>query len=163
MSLLEETANSQCQRRRRRRRLFRRLYHHLCLLLAPCATCLWTTNRQTRSDPRARIALPARLSRKRWHRPWCIAPSTGWRSTGGRTGHSQGTTRSAAQRRLAPQRVVLPNAARRPAQGSICLGLGLGVPPSALAPPAIAANYAHQTLGALCAQGLLGQARGVLR
>ena len=57
---------------------------------------------------------------------------------------------------------VLSNAACRPAQGSIRLGLGLGLRPSAPAPPAIAAGYAHQTRGASCAQGLRGPAPAVL-
>ena len=61
--------------------------------------------------------------------------------------------------RLAPRRpggvrvrraVVLPNTTRLPAQGSISLGLRLGVLPSALAPPAIAAGYAHQDRVLMC-------------
>ena len=45
--------------------------------------------------------------------------------------------------------IVLPNATRSTAPGSIRLGLGLRARPSALGQPAIAAGYAHQEYGAL--------------
>ena len=61
--LFKAKANRPCPQRRRRRRLFRSL--RLCLLLAPCAACPWTTNRPSprRRGPRARSAPPARSSR----------------------------------------------------------------------------------------------------
>ena len=49
-----------------------------------------------------------------------------------------------------------PGASRPPCTGSIRVGLGLGVRPSALDQPAITAGYAHQARGALCAQRLRG-------
>ena len=76
------------------------------------------------------------------------------------------TPRAQEGRRLAQRRpggvrvrraVVIPDAAPRPPQGSIRLGLELGVRPSAQAPQEIAAGYAHQERGALWAQGLRGR------
>ena len=58
------------------------------------------------------------------------------------------TPRARQGPRLAPRRVVLPNPACRPAQGSLRLGLALGVRPYVPAPLAIAASYLHQTRGA---------------
>ena len=61
--LFKAKANRPCPQRRRRRRLFSSL--RLCLLLAPCAACPWTTIRPPprRRGPRARSAPPARSSR----------------------------------------------------------------------------------------------------
>ena len=113
-----------------------------------------------RRGRRARSASQARWSRKRRHSPLSTAPSTGWRSTSGKTGHSTGTTTGSATSRGrtsptdsdGPSPYPTPLAAPRKDQ---YIGLGLRVLPSAPAPPAIAAaaGYAHQERGALCAQG----------
>ena len=66
---------------------------------------------------------------------------------GGVRAAERATPRARQGPRLAPRRVVVSNAACRPAQGSIRLVLGLGLRPSAPAPPAIAAGYAPSNTG----------------
>ena len=89
--------------------------------------------------------------RKRRHRPPYTALNTGWRSTSGRMGHylgpcplpghgwlREGRRRSGSVR--VSRAIVLPNAARSTAQGSILLRLGIRARPSAQGPLAIAAE-----------------------
>ena len=162
--------NHPCPRHHRCRRLFRRLSRRLCLLVGQCAAWPWRSNNLT---PRRRCRLAPRPRRKSGRRGSAGIPHRlllpvrdggVWAAElvtpGAREGRRLVLQRQAYVR--ARRAVVLPNAARRPAQGSICLGLGLGVRPSAPVPPAIAACYTHQALGASCAQGLWGPAPAVL-
>ena len=89
--LFKAKANSPCPQRRRRRRLFRVRSLRLCLLLAPCAACPWTTNRPPprRRGPRARSAPPARSSRCPPPRARCNTSRNRNRSTTVRADHSR--------------------------------------------------------------------------
>ena len=163
-------AKRPCPRRHRRRRLFRRLSRCLSLLLAQFAA-----DQQAADSPPPRSPSPARDASPAIEEP-PASPIVHWSQNrmelhGRVRAAERATPRAREGRQLAPRHpggvrvrraIVLTNAARRTAQGSIRLGLGLGLRPSAPSPPAIAAGYAHQIRGASCAQGLRRPAPAVL-